>query len=58
MPVGVIIVRVPDTWRAQAIGALMRDAIEKLDETSLRGQLTVVEPGRVRQRPLADAGPR
>ena len=52
-PDGVVMIRVPDDWQAQAITRLVSRSLDRLDTATLAGNVTVIEPGRIRQRPLA-----
>lgn len=52
-PPGVVLVRAPDTWRADAILRLVQDGLARIGPEALAGSMTVIQPGRVRQRPLA-----
>ena len=56
-PPGIVLVRVPDNWRADSIGALVSASLAELTEDALDGYITVIEPGGLRQRPLADVWP-
>ena len=53
-PPGVIVVRTPQAWKAAEIAEFALDVIQRLREESLVGYMTLIRPGRVRQRPLAD----
>ena len=57
-PAGVILVRAPDTFRADQILRLFQDGLGRVSAASLLGSVTVIQPGRVRQRPLERAGRR
>jgi predicted nuclease of predicted toxin-antitoxin system len=52
-PAGVVIVRAPQEWQAADISELVRTALGELGTDSLLGNLTILEPSRTRQRPLA-----
>ncbi len=52
-PDGVVMIRVPDGWQAEAIASVVSRSFELLDMATLVGNVTVIEPGRTRQRPLA-----
>ena len=52
-PAGVVLVRAPDTYGADAIMKLVEDALGTVPRESLPGAVTVIEPGKVRQRRLA-----
>jgi predicted nuclease of predicted toxin-antitoxin system len=49
---GVVLVRAPDDFRAEALVRLIRHALSSVPQESLRGALTVIQPGRVRQHRL------
>jgi predicted nuclease of predicted toxin-antitoxin system len=51
-PPGVLVVRVPPQWRAADIVSLVVEIVRRLGPESLVGKITVLEPQRVRQRPL------
>ena len=51
-PLGVVLVRTPDMCRADAILRLVQAGLSGLQEASLCGHVTVITPGRVRQRRL------
>lgn len=57
-PPGLIVLRAPNNWRAQAIVGFFRDGLASLSPNALRGMLTVIQPGRVRQRQLTSIVPR
>ncbi len=52
-PEGVVIVRVPQEWKATEITELVRSSFDVLGGASLQGYVTVIDPRRIRQRPLA-----
>jgi len=53
-PLGVVLLRMPDTYKAHHIVRLVQDGLIRIPETKLYSHVTVIEPGRVRQRKLAD----
>jgi len=53
-PRGVILLRVPHHWRAADIARLVQDSLRRMECEDLVGYVTVIEPGRVRQRRLQD----
>jgi predicted nuclease of predicted toxin-antitoxin system len=50
-PPGLVIVRGPSAMRIRDIVELLEEALRHVDLASLQDRVTVVEPGRVRQRP-------
>ena len=52
-PRGVVMVRVPSDWRAQQVAFLVQNALARTDLGTLAGNVTVLEPGGIRQHPLA-----
>jgi len=57
-PTGVVLIRAPDGWQARQILVLIQDGLRRMDAGSLDGNVTVIQPGSVRQRPLAEiSGP-
>lgn len=58
VPVGVVIIRVPSQWRAAQITSLVQGALEDATLSSLQGNVTLVEPGRIRQRSLSHVNAR
>ncbi len=55
-PLGLVLIRVPNTFHALAIFRLFQEGLAHAVPESLAGQITVLRPGRVRQRPMP--GPR
>lgn len=53
-PSGVVLVRVPNFFKAKAILRLVQEGLHKIPEATLFGNVTLIEPGRVRQRRLMD----
>lgn len=53
-PAGVVLVRVPDTYKADAILRLVQDGFRRVPEGTLYGNVTVIEPSRVRQHKQRD----
>jgi len=53
-PLGVVLLRMPDTYKAHHIVRLVQDGLIRIPETKLYSHVTVIEPGRIRQRKLAD----
>jgi predicted nuclease of predicted toxin-antitoxin system len=53
-PAGVVILRVPQEWGAAEIGGMLLKTLSDLGVETLLGSVTVAEPGRTRQRRLAD----
>jgi len=56
-PLGVVMVRAPDSWQAPSITGMVARELERVATGTLAGTVTVVEPGGVRQRRFP-AGPR
>jgi predicted nuclease of predicted toxin-antitoxin system len=54
-PVGLVVLRAPDHWRAAAISGLTKGSLRQIGMESLSGKITIIEPGRIRQRPLPHA---
>jgi len=54
LPVGVIIVCLPQWWQADSVSRLVASALQALGCSSLVGMITKVEPGRTRQRLLSE----
>gem|GEM_PF-771567 len=52
-PPGVVLVRAPNTFHALAILGLVQEGLAEVPAETLPGNITVIKPGRVRQRPLA-----
>ena len=52
-PPGVVLIRVPNTFHALAILRLFQEGLARALPESLTGHITVLRPGRVRQRPLS-----
>jgi len=52
-PPGIVVVRAPDTWRGAAVSLLAWDALQRLEPEQLRGHITVISPGQVRQHLLS-----
>ena len=52
LPVGAIVVRAPHWFEAEGLDLLVQNALAYLSLHSLVGCLTVIQPGRVRQRAL------
>lgn len=52
-PPGLVLLRVPDNATAPQLGALVASLLDALAASALVGNITVVSPGRYRQRPLA-----
>ena len=52
LPTGLVVIRTPDNWRAAAIALLISDSMHQVGFDSLVGKITIIEPGRIRQRPL------
>lgn len=55
-PPGLVLVRARTRMKVDEIASLLRNAAEHIEATSLLGCVTVVEPGRVRQRPFTALG--
>ena len=53
-PLAVVIVRVPEEWQASEIAKVVKEAIQDADVVSWTGFVTLIEPGRTRQRLLVD----
>ena len=53
-PLGVIVVRTPQGWKSAEITQLTLDVIQRVPEESLVGHMTLIRPGRTRQRTLID----
>jgi predicted nuclease of predicted toxin-antitoxin system len=53
-PTGVVLVRAPNTFKANALLRLVQEGLNEVPETTLYGNVTIIEPGRLRQRRLAD----
>jgi hypothetical protein len=53
-PLGLVLFRVPPDWNARQITMLLTNTLGDTAPDALFGQVTVVEPGRVRQRALRD----
>jgi len=51
-PLGVVLVRAPNSYRADAILRLVKAALSRIPGEALYDSVTVIEPGRVRQRTL------
>lgn len=51
-PAGLVVLRPAAEWRAEAMSLFLWDALLRLGFETLPGKVTVLEPGRVRQRPL------
>jgi len=51
-PLGIVMVRAPDEWRVPSIVRMVVKELQDLVPGELIGQITVVEPGGVRQRPV------
>jgi hypothetical protein len=52
MPSGIIVVRARPDARLADIAALFEQFVARIDWTTVLGNVTVIEPGRVRQRGL------
>lgn len=57
-PQGVVLLRIPDTYKAGAILRLVQDGLSCVPKAKLYNHVTVIEPGRIRQRKLADVAKR
>jgi len=55
-PPGIVLVRAPDTWNARQILGLVVEALAGMAPELLQANVTVVEPGRVRQHRIARVG--
>jgi predicted nuclease of predicted toxin-antitoxin system len=53
LPPGIVVIRAPDTWNARQIMVLVVTALASTPSEALRGNVTVVEPARVRQHPIS-----
>ena len=53
LPPGVVVIRTPDKWRAQQIANAIIAGLQMAGMDGLCGMVTLIEPGRTRQRPLA-----
>lgn len=53
-PVGVVLIRVPDTYTADAILRLVQEGFRQVPEGTLYGNVTVIEPSRVHQHKQRD----
>lgn len=51
-PVGMVIICIPNTLYAETILQVFQSGLESVPEDSLYQTLTVIEPGKVRQRPM------
>jgi predicted nuclease of predicted toxin-antitoxin system len=51
-PLGVVMVRAPEAWRAPSIVHMVATQLATLSGEQLVGRITVVEPGGLRQRPV------
>jgi len=51
-PVGVAVVRLPDLWTGAEIVSFTIEALRNIEPADVTGQVTVLEPGRIRRRPL------
>jgi len=49
-PAGLILLRAPDDSTASQLGALVASLVNSIDASDLAGHITVVSPGRYRQR--------
>ncbi len=56
LPPGVVVVRAPDTWNAEQLTALVAAALPRTSPDVLLGNVTLIEPGRVRQHPIVRPG--
>ena len=54
LPAGVVIVRAPAHWQALQLTELIRVALQDAPAESLTDRVTLIEPGRVRQRALSE----
>ena len=52
-PPGVVVLRAPPSWRGAAIALMAWDALQDAGPDRLHGNVTVISPGQVRQRPLS-----
>lgn len=51
-PLGLILIRVPDTFTGQQITNLFSKTLAKTDLKTLQGHITVITPGQIRTRSL------
>jgi len=54
-PLGVVMVRVPNSWRAPSIVRMVTDHLRSSSDEPLPGHITVLEPGGIRQRAFGGA---
>ncbi len=55
LPAGIVVIRTPDTRNARQIMVLVVNALAGTPPGALRGNVTVIEPGRVRQHAIVRA---
>ena len=52
-PPGVVLIRAPNTFHALAIVRLFQEGLARALPESVPGHITVLRPGRIRQRPMS-----